>query len=419
MSDQKVAIVVGGVQNHIPLIERLKKRGYYTLLVDYLDAPRAKEYADEHIQCSTFDFEAIKQIAVERKASLIINACIEHLNIGICRIAEELGLPHPYSAETAFDISHKEHMKDRMAEYRVPTTPYFCVSTPEDVDAKEFNLKFPVYVKSCEGSGSNAVNKATTIEEVKENVEKALKRYPGKRVIIEEEAMGEEYNVYCFPTNGRANVLMIAKRCTDNNGEDHMTKLISTFAPPFISDKARELIYDTAERITKAFKLDNVPMFMQIMVNGDEINVIEFAGRMSGGFGYQAIYEGTGVDEFEATINAFLRIPNDITAEETKRFFTVETVYATPCTFDKAVGYQELLDDGTLNDIMFPRLPGTEITAGSPNASCVAFFIHSADTVDELIAKIDRTFETVQFLGTDGQQHLKKELRLTKELIYK
>ena len=34
MNTGDIAIVVGGVQNHIPLITRLKARGYYTILID-------------------------------------------------------------------------------------------------------------------------------------------------------------------------------------------------------------------------------------------------------------------------------------------------------------------------------------------------------------------------------------------------
>lgn len=414
--EKKVAIVVCGIQNHIPLLNKLKARGYYTILVDYLDEPRAKEAADEHVQISTFDFDGIEKLAIDRKAELIINACQEHLNIGICKIAEKLGLPHPYSSETAYDISNKEHMKARMVEYNIPTTPYICVSDPEEV--KDFSLKFPVYVKSCEGAGSTAVNRASDIEEVKVCIKKALNRYPGKKVIVEEEAFGHEYNVYCYPNNGKANVLMIARRCTDNQSEDHVTKLLATFAPPLISEKARQVIYDTADKITRAFKLENVPMFMQIMVNGDQINVIEFAGRMSGGFGYQAIFEGTGLDEFEATINSFLRIPNHIAYKESKDYITVSTVYADPCILDEVTGYQELLNDGTLSDIMLPRLPGTEIKAGSPNGSCVAFLIHRDKTIDGLVDKIERTFNHIEVIGTDGKSHLKKELRLTKDIIY-
>src|SRR5699024_9920368 len=116
--------------------------------------------------------------------------------------------------ETAMEISNKELMKNRMKAYGIPTTDYLCVSSSDEI--RDFPLQFPVYVKSCEGSGSNAVNRATSVEEVKVFVDKTLKRYPGKRVVVEEEALGHEYNVYCFPEGGKANVLMIGRRYTDN-----------------------------------------------------------------------------------------------------------------------------------------------------------------------------------------------------------
>lgn len=416
MENKKTAIVVCGINNHNILLNKLKARGFHTILVDGAEKPLAYKSADEFVQIDIFDFEGIKKLAIERKADLIINACQEHLNAGICKICEEIGLPHPYSYETALAISHKEMMKDRMKAFDVPTTNYFCVSSPEDVG--EINLKFPLFVKSCEGSGSNAVNRATSVEEVKLFVDKALKRYPGKRVIIEEEALGHEYNVYCFPEGGKANVLLIARRHTDNLSEDRVTKLIGTWAPPLISDKAMQNIHDTADKITKAFELDNVPMFMQIMVNGDDVNVIEFAGRMAGGFGYQTIYESTGFDWFEATINAFLRIDNNVSYHKPDGYITVSHVYGYPCIFGELKGYQELLDDGTISDVLLPKTRGMEVKEGSANGSLVAYMIHRDKTVDGLLNKLKRTFETVELYDINGKPCLNKSLYLTKERLY-
>ena len=57
------AIVLGGTNPHIELIENLKRRGYYTVLVDYYENPPAKHAADQHIQESTLDLEKVLQIA--------------------------------------------------------------------------------------------------------------------------------------------------------------------------------------------------------------------------------------------------------------------------------------------------------------------------------------------------------------------
>ena len=53
--NKKTAIVLGGTSPHIALIQKLKDRGYYTILVDYLNNPPAKKVADMHIKESTLD----------------------------------------------------------------------------------------------------------------------------------------------------------------------------------------------------------------------------------------------------------------------------------------------------------------------------------------------------------------------------
>lgn len=416
MEGKKTAIVVCGIKNHIILLNKLKARGFHTVLVDAAERPIAFDAADEFVQIDIFDFEGIKRLAVERKASLIINACQEHLNAGICKICGELGLPHPYSYETAMEISNKELMKNRMKAYGIPTTDYLCVSSSDEI--RDFPLQFPVYVKSCEGSGSNAVNRATSVEEVKVFVDKTLKRYPGKRVVVEEEALGHEYNVYCFPEGGKANVLMIGRRYTDNLSKDRVTKLIGTLAPPLISMQALRNIHQTADKIAQAFKLDNVPMFMQIMVKDDQVNVIEFAGRMAGGFGYRAILEGTGFDWFEATINAFMNVPNKVSYHPTDGYITISHVYAHSCIYGELKGYEALLKDGTICAVQLPKSRGMEVRAERANGGLVAYMLHKDNTIEGLLEKLHRTFETVELYDIDGNPCLNKALCINKERLY-
>lgn len=418
MLDKKTAIVVCGINNHIVLIEKLKKRGFYTILIDASNNNPARNSADEFIQLDIFDFEGIKKCAVERDADIIINACQEHLNAGICKICEELGLPHPYSYETALAISNKELMKKRMKEYDVPTTDFICISSPEELDSPDLKLpKFPLFVKSCAGSGSNAVNRASSVEEAKIYAQKALQKYPNGKVIIETGAIGNEYNVYCFPKDGKANVLLIARRYTDNFSEDKVTKLIGTLAPALISEEAVKNIHITADKITKAFSLDNVPMFMQIMVNGNDINVIEFAGRMAGGFGYKTILESTGFDWFEATINTFLGIENKVSYNQPDEYITVSHIYGKPCVFGELKGYKELIDKGVLKYALLPKKQGIQVTGGSANGSLVAYMIHKDKTISGLAEKIKQTMDEIELYSMDGESCLNKSLYLTEEII--
>ena len=54
-----VAIVLAGTPPHTALIENLKRRGYYTILIDYFENPPAKKAADEHVRESTLDQEKV------------------------------------------------------------------------------------------------------------------------------------------------------------------------------------------------------------------------------------------------------------------------------------------------------------------------------------------------------------------------
>ena len=98
---QQTAFVLGGTVPHIDLVQKLQKRGYYVVLIDYLANSPAKPYANEHLQISTLDYEAVLNAAIERKPSLIISVAVDKANVMCCRVSEALSLPHPYSSEMA------------------------------------------------------------------------------------------------------------------------------------------------------------------------------------------------------------------------------------------------------------------------------------------------------------------------------
>jgi len=122
--DEKVAVVLGGTSPHAELICRLQKRGYYTILIDYLDNPPAKAVANLHVQESTMDMEMVYQVAKQYNADIVISACVDQANITACYADEKLGLPHPYSYELASKITNKGYMKQVMFEHGIPTSRY-------------------------------------------------------------------------------------------------------------------------------------------------------------------------------------------------------------------------------------------------------------------------------------------------------
>ena len=160
----KRAIVLGGVSPHIALIKNLKERGYEVILVDYYQNPPAKPYADEHIQESTLDRDVIINIAKERNADLIITTCVDHANVIMTYAAEQLDLPHPYSYETALNVTDKGRMKRIMKENNVPTSDFMILDDKSQLDGLQ--LTFPMVIKPVDNNGSKGVKKVDSMEEL-------------------------------------------------------------------------------------------------------------------------------------------------------------------------------------------------------------------------------------------------------------
>ena len=93
--NKPIAIVLGGTNPHKALIENLRTRGYYTLLIDYNENPPAKEIADNHIKFSTLDQEGVLSIAKSVNAELVISTCVDQANVTACYVGEKLELPIP------------------------------------------------------------------------------------------------------------------------------------------------------------------------------------------------------------------------------------------------------------------------------------------------------------------------------------
>ena len=93
MDSRPIAIVLGGTVPHVSLVQKLQKRGFYTILLDYLDNPPAKQYADEHIKESTLDKDAVLEVAKQKNAAIVISTCVDQANSICCYVAEKLKMP--------------------------------------------------------------------------------------------------------------------------------------------------------------------------------------------------------------------------------------------------------------------------------------------------------------------------------------
>ena len=403
-----IAIVLAGTRPHILLIEKLKQRGFYVILVDYLANPIAKPYADLHIQESTLDNEAVVKIAREYNAALVISTCVDQANSTACFVSDKLGLPHPYSYETALNVTNKLRMKKIMMDNNIPTSRYYTVSRslPQDV----YNLRYPVIVKPADCNSSKGVRKVDDQRKLKKYINIALSLSRTYQAVVEEFVIGDEIGIDCFVQNGKARVLMIKERRKINKNNNHTQQIYGCIWPMQVSEEVVQKAEIIANQIAYAFKLETCALMIQAILCEDEICVIEFGARIGGGESYSIIKQSTGFDYVEASIDSFLGNKVELEYHKPQEFYADNFIYAKKGIFDHIKIDEMLKRDGTIEYYYPIKQPGSEIGEELSSNNRVGTFVVKSDSVNGLKMKINKTLKCIDVYDISGNSIMRKDI---------
>jgi len=395
-----IALVLGGTAPHKLLVEKLHERGYYVMLVDYLDNPPAKRVADEHIQASTLDKERVLEIAKEKHANLVISTCIDQANSVCCYVAEKLNLPHPYSYETSLYVTNKGLMKTRMKEFEVPSSPFILTKNIATVDWNK--VSFPCVVKPVDCNSSKGVHRADSVEEAKPFVEEAIRLSQTDEAIIEDFCPGDEIQVDCVALADDADVVMTRSKVKMQWGEGAVLNSVGSIVPAQIPERLQSELKRIAQNIAKGFGLCNTPFFYQAIVTDDKVNVLEFAPRVGGGLSYYMIKNFVGFDAVEAAVDSFLGESVSRSYHAPEMVYRTCLLYAKPCTFDHIEGMEELKAEGTIKEMFITKAKGDVIDGDMRSSNRVGSCVVEGRTMEELQERLTRFYNHVKVIDING-----------------
>lgn len=408
LHNKPIAIVLGGTFPHKALIKNLQQRGYYTILVDYYENPPAKKVADEHIRESTLDQERVLEIARNRDVELVISVCIDQANVTACYVAEKLGLPAPYGYETALSVTNKGLMKGKMVRNGIPTSKYIFV---DDISGFESSgLNFPVVVKPADSNSSKGVRKACDYSELSRFLEDALKISRGDEAIIEEYKEGREIGVDCFIKNKEATILMTRERRKMAADGDSIQQIQGSLWPADLAERNHSDLKKIAEKIAHAFDLNNTPLMIQAIVNGNDINVIEFAPRIGGGENYRIIKLHTGFDIINSAVDSFLGLPVTLDYQLPTLYYADIYMYALPGLFGSITGYEELLGNKIVEYLNVYKAKGVKIGSDMSSNNRVGAFIVKSYDKSEMFEKINTAIKNIEIYDIHGEPMMRKDI---------
>lgn len=398
----KILVLAGG-SDQIALIREIKDRGHEVVLVDYFENPPAKLYADKHIVASTLDIEAVKKIALQEAVDLITTACTDQALLTVANVSEQLGLPCYLSYQTGLNVTNKSYMKRVLSDNNIPTAKYIVLDRV-DIDAvKEF--QFPLVVKPVDCNSSKGVKRIDKIEDLPHHLNDAINLSRTRTAIVEEFKEGEEISVDYY-VEGEDAKFLCATRSQKIKNRSSFTILSSNY--PAINARQEDMLRTIGNQVAKAFQLKDCPLFIQLIANGTDLNIIEFSARMGGGSKYNLIQTLSGVNIMSKYVDLVLGGKPSVSPLKQVDFCKMVYLYCKPGVFDHIEGLQELKQQGVIDAFFEYKTKGMEISRAETSSDRPAGYLITAQTADQLQQKcrfIDSHIKVISSSGEDIMIH--------------
>ena len=91
----KKLLLLGGTRYLIPVIQRAKELGYYTITCDYLPNNLSHRYSDEYHNLSIVEKEKVLELAESLQVDGVMSFACDPGVTTAAYVAEKMGLPSP------------------------------------------------------------------------------------------------------------------------------------------------------------------------------------------------------------------------------------------------------------------------------------------------------------------------------------
>ena len=161
---------------------------------------------------------------------------------------------------------------------------------------------------------SSRESKVLDNDDLKVAFEEAKNISRSKSAIVEEFFEGEEISVDLFIEDGKAHVLCISN--SDKVKDEEHFVIFRGRCPVHASDSIRNEVGKVCQKIADAFGIKNAPMLVQMLTDGNRVNVLEFCARTGGAMKWLLIQHASGVDVIKGVIDLTMGIKPEIKVRE-------------------------------------------------------------------------------------------------------
>ena len=405
----KRLLVLGGTRITCGMIKKAKEMGLTVGVVDYYPVEQSpgKQLAHEAYDASTTDVDAVVQLIKDKRFDGLVTGCSDMLLPYYAEICEKAGLYSLGTKEQYDTFVDKEKYKALCKKYGVPAVDGYDAEKLEEAD-----IKYPVFVKPADGSGSRGISICYNHEDLDRAIDKARTISKTKKVLVERYLTGREVTVNWLFVDGKHYLTGIANRHVKNSqGSDVIPLPVGYTYPASITPVYRATIEEKAKNMFKAFGVKNGVMFMQCKVENNICVVYDIGYRLSGTQEYINFADACGFNPMEMIINFAITGKmcdetelSRIDPEGMKPSFNVSFL-AKPGTIGTIEGIEAAENIPEVAEVVIAHYPGETITEKMrgllAQISIRAF--GSVEKKAQLFEVMKKVEKTIRIVSTEGE----------------
>ncbi|MBQ3368459.1 ATP-grasp domain-containing protein [bacterium] len=279
----KKLLIIGATKTECDIVRYAKNKGIYTIVADYKEDSPAKLVADKPVLINALDVDALVDFCRKEKVDGVITGFVDILLRPYMEVCKKLDLPC-YITEKMLSMStNKIDFKETCDRYNVPVPKTYL--TGNQIDKETLGkIKYPVFVKPLDGSGSRGAGVCKNETELFERFKDALSYSASGNAIIEDYISGREFLLDYIAVDGEFRLLSIFDRFMASDRGSAVNYSTISMSPSKAVDYYLENINDTVVNMFKKEGFTDGVLFMQGYYDGNRIMFFEMGCRLGGSY---------------------------------------------------------------------------------------------------------------------------------------
>lgn len=343
----KNLLMLGGGFLQTFVIKKAKELGYFVHVLDANPKAEGFKYADKYAVINIVDEDACLEYARDNKVDGVLTAATDYSVLSMSRIATELNLPG-INYESAKLIKNKAAVRKCLYDAHADDTGYsYEIHSIEEAEKYKDEIKYPVMVKPCDGSGSRGASRVDVAEDFVQACKFAMDGSITHRAVAEPFIVGKEYGVESFVENGVIYILAVMQK--DMTQPPYYAELGHAI-PSGLDIDIEDKVKDCVKKALIALGVNHGSVNMDLLINNNgDVHIVDIGARMGGNLiGSHIIPLGTGIDYMSNMIKAAVGDKTDFQHRDEHSAVATKLLALTPGVIKELPDFKSIADDNNV-----------------------------------------------------------------------